>query len=74
VESETVSSGAAANWQSYRRKEVLIFAEARDAHLYSAITDCGAGGFHLLSGKWARKPARGWIWNMSAQIPRFKIP
>ncbi len=51
-ESETVSSGAVQIGNPIEEKKVLdALLKARDASLYSAITDCGAGGFSSAVGE-----------------------
>jgi phosphoribosylformylglycinamidine synthase II len=51
-ESETVSSGAVQIGNPIEEKKVLdALLKARDANLYSAITDCGAGGFSSAVGE-----------------------
>ncbi len=51
-ESETVSSGAVQIGNPIEEKKVLdALLKARDAGLYSAITDCGAGGFSSAVGE-----------------------
>ncbi|MDD3468947.1 MAG: phosphoribosylformylglycinamidine synthase subunit PurL [Thermoguttaceae bacterium] len=51
-ESETVSSGAVQIGNAITEKMVLdILLEARDRGLYSAVTDCGAGGFSSAVGE-----------------------
>lgn len=51
-ESETVSSGAVQIGNPIEEKKVLdVLLKARDANLYSAITDCGAGGFSSAVGE-----------------------
>ena len=56
-ESETVSSGAVQIGNPIEEKKVLdALLKAREANLYSAITDCGAGDFLRPSEKWGRRP------------------
>ena len=51
-ESETVSSGAVQIGNPIEEKKVLdALLKARDRNLYSAITDCGAGGFSSAVGE-----------------------
>ena len=51
-ESETVSSGAVQIGNPIEEKKVLdVLLKARDLNLYSAITDCGAGGFSSAVGE-----------------------
>ncbi len=51
-ESETVSSGAVQIGDPIQEKKVLdVLMQARDRGLYSAITDCGAGGFSSAVGE-----------------------
>jgi len=51
-ESETVSSGAVQIGDPIQEKKVLdVLMQARDRRLYSAITDCGAGGFSSAVGE-----------------------
>src|SRR5262249_62252401 len=46
AESETVSGGAVQIGNAIAEKKLLdVIVQARDANLYHAITDCGAGGF-----------------------------
>ncbi len=53
-ESETVSSGAVQIGNPIEEKKVLdALMKARDRNLYSAITDCGAGGFSSAVGEMA---------------------
>ncbi|MDE2222151.1 MAG: phosphoribosylformylglycinamidine synthase subunit PurL [Candidatus Omnitrophica bacterium] len=55
-ESETVSSGAVQIGNPIEEKKVLdALLKARDAGLYSAITDCGAGGFSSAVGEMGEK-------------------
>ncbi|MBF0570854.1 MAG: phosphoribosylformylglycinamidine synthase subunit PurL [Candidatus Omnitrophica bacterium] len=55
-ESETVSSGAVQIGNPIEEKKVLdALLKARDANLYSAITDCGAGGFSSAVGEMGQK-------------------
>lgn len=51
-ESETVSSGAVQIGNPIEEKKVLdALLKARDKNLYSALTDCGAGGFSSAVGE-----------------------
>jgi phosphoribosylformylglycinamidine synthase subunit PurSL len=51
-ESETVSGGAVQIGNAITEKKVLdVVLQARDLGLYSAITDCGAGGFSSAVGE-----------------------
>jgi phosphoribosylformylglycinamidine synthase len=51
-ESETVSSGAVQIGNPIQEKKMLdTILQARDANLYSAITDCGAGGLSSAVGE-----------------------
>ncbi|MFA4993451.1 MAG: phosphoribosylformylglycinamidine synthase subunit PurL [Candidatus Omnitrophota bacterium] len=51
-ESETISSGAVQIGNPIQEKKMLdTILEARDANLYSAITDCGAGGLSSAVGE-----------------------
>lgn len=51
-ESETISGGAVQIGNAITEKMVLdVILEARDKGLYSAITDCGAGGFSSAVGE-----------------------
>ena len=55
-ESETVSSGAVQIGNPIEEKKVQdALLKARDAGLYSALTDCGAGGFSSAVGEMAQK-------------------
>lgn len=52
AESETVSGGAVQIGNAIAEKKVLdVVLQARDRGLYSAITDCGAGGFSSAVGE-----------------------
>lgn len=56
TESEVVSSGAVQIGDPIQEKKVLDgLLRARDAGLYSMITDCGAGGFSSAVGEMGRK-------------------
>ncbi len=51
-ESETISSGAVQIGNPIQEKKMLdTILQARDANLYSAITDCGAGGLSSAVGE-----------------------
>ncbi len=51
-DSEVVSSGAVQIGHPIQEKKVLdVLLQARDENLYSAITDCGAGGFSSAVGE-----------------------
>ncbi len=53
-ESETVSGGAVQIGNAITEKKVLdVILQARDRNLYTAITDCGAGGFSSAVGEMA---------------------
>lgn len=55
-DSETVSSGAVQIGHPIQEKKVLdVLMQARDAGLYSAITDCGAGGLSSAVGEMGEK-------------------
>ncbi len=55
-ESETVSSGAVQIGNPIEEKKVQdALLKAREANLYSAITDCGAGGFSSAVGEMGEK-------------------
>jgi phosphoribosylformylglycinamidine synthase len=55
-ESQTVSSGAVQIGNPIEEKKVLdALLKAREAGLYSAITDCGAGGFSSAVGEMGEK-------------------
>jgi phosphoribosylformylglycinamidine synthase subunit PurSL len=52
ADSETVSGGAVQIGNAITEKKVLdVILQARDRGLYSAITDCGAGGFSSAVGE-----------------------
>ncbi len=54
AESERVSGGAVQIGNAIAEKKLLdVLLQARDAGLYSAITDCGAGGFSSAVGEMA---------------------
>jgi phosphoribosylformylglycinamidine synthase II len=51
-ESETISGGAVQIGNAIAEKKVLdVILQARDQNLYTAITDCGAGGFSSAVGE-----------------------
>src|SRR5205085_7773657 len=51
-ESETISGGAVQIGNAITEKKVQdVIVQARDRGLYSAITDCGAGGFSSAVGE-----------------------
>ena len=51
-ESETVSGGAVQIGNAIAEKKLLdVLLQARDAGLYNAVTDCGAGGFSSAVGE-----------------------
>ncbi len=55
-ESETVSSGAVQIGDPITEKKVLdILIQARDKGLFTAVTDCGAGGFSSAVGEMGEK-------------------
>jgi len=55
-ESETTSSGAVQIGNPIEEKKILdVLLKAREANLYSAITDCGAGGFSSAIGEMGEK-------------------
>ena len=60
-QSETVSGGAVQIGNAIEEKKVLdVLLQARDRGLYTAITDCGAGGFSSAVGEMAAElGARG---------------
>jgi phosphoribosylformylglycinamidine synthase len=56
AESETVSGGAVQIGNAITEKKMLdVLLQARDRGLYTAITDCGAGGFSSAIGEMAEK-------------------
>jgi len=56
AESEKVSGGAVQIGNAITEKKLLdVLMEARDRRLYSAVTDCGAGGFSSAVGEMAEK-------------------
>ncbi len=55
-ESETVSSGAVQIGAPITEKKVLdVLIQARDKRLFTAVTDCGAGGFSSAVGEMGEK-------------------
>lgn len=55
-ESETLSGGAVQIGNAVQEKMVLdVLLQARDENLYSAVTDCGAGGFSSAVGEMGEK-------------------
>ncbi|MBQ6827761.1 MAG: phosphoribosylformylglycinamidine synthase, partial [Thermoguttaceae bacterium] len=55
-ESETLSGGAVQIGNAIEEKKILdVMLEARDRGLYSAVTDCGAGGFSSAVGEMGEK-------------------
>jgi phosphoribosylformylglycinamidine synthase len=55
-ESETVSGGAVQIGNAITEKKVLdVLLAARDRNLFSAVTDCGAGGFSSAVGEMGEK-------------------
>ena len=55
-ESEKVSGGAVQIGNAITEKKLLdVILQARDANLYNAITDCGAGGFSSAVGEMGEK-------------------
>ncbi|MCX5694634.1 MAG: phosphoribosylformylglycinamidine synthase subunit PurS [Candidatus Omnitrophica bacterium] len=66
-ESETVSSGAVQIGNPIQEKKVLdTILQARDQNLYSAITDCGAGGLSSAIGEMGAE--------LGARIDLDKVP
>jgi phosphoribosylformylglycinamidine synthase len=56
AESEQVSGGAVQIGNAIAEKKLLdVILQARDRNLYSAITDCGAGGFSSAVGEMGEK-------------------
>jgi phosphoribosylformylglycinamidine synthase len=56
AESETVSGGAVQIGNAIAEKKLLdVLLQARDAGLYDAVTDCGAGGFSSAVGEMGEK-------------------
>src|SRR5439155_19182541 len=52
ADSEKVSGGAVQIGNAIAEKKMMdVILQARDANLYSAITDCGAGGFSSAVGE-----------------------
>ncbi|TAM39254.1 phosphoribosylformylglycinamidine synthase, partial [bacterium] len=66
-ESETISSGAVQIGNPIQEKKMLdTILQARDANLYSAITDCGAGGLSSAVGEMAAE--------LGAKVYLDKVP
>jgi len=66
-ESETVSSGAVQIGNPIEEKKVLdTILQARDQNLYSAITDCGAGGLSSAIGEMGQE--------LGARVDLDKVP
>ncbi|MFA5345150.1 MAG: phosphoribosylformylglycinamidine synthase subunit PurL [Candidatus Omnitrophota bacterium] len=66
-ESETVSSGAVQIGNPIQEKKMLdTILQARDKNLYSAITDCGAGGLSSAVGEMGAE--------MGARVELDKVP
>ncbi|MFH0917773.1 MAG: phosphoribosylformylglycinamidine synthase subunit PurL [Candidatus Omnitrophota bacterium] len=66
-ESETVSSGAVQIGNPIQEKKVLdTILQARDQNLYSAITDCGAGGLSSAVGEMGAQ--------LGARVDLDKVP
>jgi phosphoribosylformylglycinamidine synthase II len=66
-ESETVSSGAVQIGNPIQEKKVLdTILQARDKNLYSAITDCGAGGLSSAVGEMGAE--------LGARVDLEKVP
>ncbi|MDD5662440.1 MAG: phosphoribosylformylglycinamidine synthase subunit PurL [Candidatus Omnitrophica bacterium] len=66
-ESETLSSGAVQIGNPIQEKKMLdTILQARDKNLYSAITDCGAGGLSSACGEMAAE--------LGARIDLDKVP
>ncbi len=66
-ESETVSSGAVQIGNPIQEKKVLdTILQARDQNLYSAITDCGAGGLSSAVGEMGQE--------LGARVYLDKVP
>src|SRR5262249_25593681 len=56
TESETASGGAVQIGNAIAEKKLLdVLLQARDRGLYSAVTDCGAGGFSSAVGEMGEK-------------------
>src|SRR5207237_1888816 len=56
AESESVSGGAVQIGNAITEKKLLdVLLQARDAGLYHAVTDCGAGGFSSAVGEMGEK-------------------
>ncbi|MCX5695704.1 MAG: phosphoribosylformylglycinamidine synthase subunit PurL [Candidatus Omnitrophica bacterium] len=66
-ESETISSGAVQIGNPIQEKKMLdTILQARDKNLYSAITDCGAGGLSSAVGEMAAE--------LGARVELDKVP
>ncbi len=66
-ESETISSGAVQIGNPIQEKKMLdVILEARDKNLYSAITDCGAGGLSSAVGEMGQ--------DLGAEVYLEKVP
>jgi len=66
-ESEVVSSGAVQIGDPIQEKKVLdVLMQARDQNLYSAITDCGAGGLSSAVGEMGQ--------HLGARVDLEKVP
>jgi len=66
-ESETISSGAVQIGNPIQEKKMLdTILEARDKNLYSAITDCGAGGLSSAVGEMGQE--------LGARVDLDKVP
>ncbi|MFH1442252.1 MAG: phosphoribosylformylglycinamidine synthase subunit PurL [Candidatus Omnitrophota bacterium] len=66
-ESETVSSGAVQIGNPIQEKKMLeVILKARDENLYTAITDCGAGGLSSAVGEMAQ--------DFGAEVYLEKVP
>ncbi|MBI5023925.1 MAG: phosphoribosylformylglycinamidine synthase subunit PurL [Candidatus Omnitrophica bacterium] len=72
--SEVVSSGAVQIGDPIQEKKVLdALMQARDKNLYTAITDCGAGGLSSAVGEMAGRPSkRGSV--LGARVDLDKVP
>lgn len=66
-ESETISSGAVQIGNPIQEKKMLdVILEARDKNLYTAITDCGAGGLSSAVGEMGKE--------LGAKVNLEKVP
>jgi len=66
-ESEVVSSGAVQIGDPIQEKKMMdVLLQARDEGLYTAITDCGAGGFSSAVGEMGR--------DLGARVDLEKVP